>query len=377
MRKLFQTVGLLSLILLVFASCENNKQSNKTEQQFTVTMNIKDLKQDTKVVMQKREQGKWIKKDSVILKDGKGVFKGHVNGASLYYFTIKKFNVYMPVWVENSPITVDATLRSLRNPVIKGSKAQDEFNAYVDSTKRFMEKEKLLGVKYSQARMRKDQKAMKDLRDQFNQIEKDRTDYMLEYVKRHNKSVVMPYIILSNSYGLALNQLEEATNALDTTLAKNQDVIFLKKRVATLKRVAVGQPYVNFTLNDVNGKPLSLSSVVKTHKYTLVDFWASWCMPCRAENPNVVKAYNEFKNKGFTVFGVSFDKDHSKWVAAIKKDGLVWPQVSDLKFWSSAAGKLYGVQSIPHNVLIGPKGTIIAENLRGPALTAKLKALLK
>ncbi len=363
----------MTLVMLMFASCQNNK----TSQQFTVKMNIKNLKQDAKVIMQKREQGKWIKKDSIILKNGQGEFKGHVDGPALYYFTMKKFNAYLPVWVENSNITVDGDLKNLRHPIIKGSKSQTAFDAYADSTKKFTDKERLLGVKYSQARMKKDDKAMKDLEDQYNQIEKDRTDYMLGYVKRHNKSVVSPYIIMSNSYGLTLEQLEAATKSIDTSLNSNQNVKYLKKRVATLKRVAVGQPYVNFTLNDVNGKPLSLSSVVKTHKYTLVDFWASWCMPCRAENPNVVKAYNEFKDKGFTVFGVSFDKDHNKWVDAIKKDGLVWSQVSDLKFWSSAAGKLYGVQSIPHNVLIGPNGKIIAENLRGDALTSKLKTLLK
>ncbi|UBM62570.1 AhpC/TSA family protein [Candidatus Sulfidibacterium hydrothermale] len=374
MRKIIQTVGLLSLALLIFASCQNTPKGD----QYTITMHIKDLKQNVKVIMQKRKDGKWIKKDSIILKNGQGVFKGHVDQPELYYLTIKKFMAYIPVWVENSNITVDASLRNLRHPVIKGSKAQTAFDAYADSTKKFMEKERVLGMKYSQARIRKDEKTMKDLEDQYNQIEKDRVDYMLGYVKRHNKSVVSPYIIMSNSYGLSLKQLEEAVNSLDAASMKNNEYYqYLKKRVATLKRVAVGQPYVDFTLNNPDGKPISLSSVVKTHKYTLVDFWASWCMPCRAENPNVVKAYNEFKDKGFTVFGVSFDKDHDKWVAAIKKDGLTWPQVSDLKFWSSEAGKLYGVQSIPHNVLIGPDGKIVAENLRGQALVDTLKNLLK
>ena len=373
MRKLIQTAGLIAMALLIFASCENAKKG----QQFTLKMNIKNMKLNTKVVLQKRVQGEWVKKDSVILKDGQGEMTGHVNGAQLYYLALKKFNLYIPIWLENSNITFNSSLMSLRNPVIKGSVAQDQFEAYVDSTKKFIEKEKILGMKYGQARAAKNIKTMKDLEDQYKQIEKDRTDYMLGYIKRHNKSVVMPYIIMSNSYGLSLPQLEQATNSLDTSLNSSVYTKYLKKRITTLKRVAVGQPFVDFTLNDVNGKPVSLSSVVKTHKYTLVDFWASWCMPCRAENPNVVKAYNEFKNKGFTVFGVSFDKKKADWVKAIKHDGLVWTQVSDLKGWNSAAGKLYGVQAIPHNVLIGPKGKIVAENLRGDALTNKLKALLK
>ena len=285
MRKLFQTFGFMTIILLVFASCQN--QNNKTGSQFTVKLNIKNLKQDSKVVMQKRETGKWIKKDSVILKNGIGELKGRVVGPTLYYLIIKKFNVYLPVWVENSNITVDADLQNLRHPVIKGSKSQDKFNAYVDSTKRFLTQEQMLGVKYSRARVQKNEKMMNDLKDQYDQIEKDRTDYMLGYVKRHNKNVVSSYIVMSNSFGLSLDQLESAANSLDTNLSNNQYVNYLKARVAVLKRVAVGQPYVDFTMNDVDGKPLSLSSVVKTHKYTLVDFWASWCLPCRIENPNI------------------------------------------------------------------------------------------
>ncbi|VAW29969.1 hypothetical protein MNBD_BACTEROID07-1119, partial [hydrothermal vent metagenome] len=189
MRKLLQTVGLMTIVLLVLASCQNNK----TGQQFTVKMNIKNLKQDTKVVMQKRELNKWVKKDSITLKDGQGEFKGHVDSPGLYYFTIKKFNAYMPVWVENSNITIDANLNNLRHPVIKGSKAQDQFNAYNDSTKKFLDQEKQLGARYGQARLQKDEKTMNDLKAQYNQIEKDRTNYMLGYVKRHNKSVVSPF----------------------------------------------------------------------------------------------------------------------------------------------------------------------------------------
>ena len=120
---------------------------------------------------------------------------------------------------------------------------------------------------------------------------------------------------------------------------------------------------------------LPLSSVVNGD-YVLVDFWASWCGPCRAENPNVVEAYNKYHDKGFNVFGVSFDKDHDKWVEAIAKDNLTWPHVSDLKYWSCEAGKLYGVQSIPHNLLLDKDGIIIAKNLRGEDLQNKLAELL-
>jgi len=131
----------------------------------------------------------------------------------------------------------------------------------------------------------------------------------------------------------------------------------------------------DFTLPDTDGKPFTLSSL--RGKYVLLDFWASWCGPCRQENPNVVATYHQFKDKNFTVLGVSLDKEKSQWLTAIKDDGLEWKQVSDLKFWNSAAGALYNVESIPYNVLIDPKGKVLGTSLRGPELRNKLAEVLK
>lgn len=139
--------------------------------------------------------------------------------------------------------------------------------------------------------------------------------------------------------------------------------------------VSVGSPAPDITMNDVDDKPFSLSSL--KGKYVLVDFWASWCGPCRDENPNIVAAYNQYKDKNFTVLGVSLDKNKTAWINAIKEDKLNWQHISDLKYWSSAAVDLYGFDGIPYNVLVDPQGTIIATNLRGNALQNKLAELLK
>jgi len=141
------------------------------------------------------------------------------------------------------------------------------------------------------------------------------------------------------------------------------------------KAAGIGDMAPELTMNDVDDKPFSLSQL--KGKYVLVDFWASWCAPCRDENPNVVAAYNQFKDKNFTVLGVSLDKNKTAWVNAIKEDKLNWQHISDLKYWSSAAVGLYGFDGIPYNVLVDPQGKIIAIGLRESALQKKLAEVLQ
>ena len=146
-------------------------------------------------------------------------------------------------------------------------------------------------------------------------------------------------------------------------------------RVARIKGVMVGSPAPEITLNDTTGNAVALSSL--RGKYVLIDFWASWCGPCRAENPNVVRMYNKYKDKGFAIYGVSLDKTKGEWQRAIRNDNLPWTHVSDLKFWQSIAAQQYGVQAIPQTFLLDKEGKIIAKNLRGDALEQKLEEVLK
>lgn len=170
-------------------------------------------------------------------------------------------------------------------------------------------------------------------------------------------------------------EIEPLFNGLSQSLKDSETGKNLKHGIDALKVTAIGAVAPDFTQNDANGTPVKLSSF--RGKYVLLDFWASWCGPCRQENPNVVRNYNKYKTKNFTVVGVSLDKPEGKaaWLAAIKSDGLEWTQVSDLKFWNNEAAALYQVSSIPQNYLIDPNGKIIAKNLRGEDLDAKLQEL--
>ena len=184
---------------------------------------------------------------------------------------------------------------------------------------------------------------------------------------------------------LDINQVSEIVNKLIARFPSHQGVVAVKKNVddqlaqrsKAMEAKWVGKPAPDFSLPDVNGREVKLSSF--KGKYVLVDFWASWCGPCREENPNVVRAYNQFKNKNFTVLGVSLDRPGQKdnWLGAIKADNLTWTHVSDLKYWESSIIPIYRFDGIPYNVLVDPAGMVIGENLKGRGLIAKLEELLK
>jgi peroxiredoxin len=159
------------------------------------------------------------------------------------------------------------------------------------------------------------------------------------------------------------------------SLVRNYTAMLAKQQPANGNASPAGDMAPELTMPDTEGKPFSLSSL--RGKYVLVDFWASWCNPCRGENPNVVAAYKKYKDKNFTVLGVSLDKEKEAWLNAIKEDGLTWKHISDLKYWNSAAVSLYGFEGIPYNVLVDPQGKIIAKELRGEDLDKTLSQVLK
>ncbi|AYL99509.1 DUF4369 domain-containing protein [Mucilaginibacter celer] len=171
------------------------------------------------------------------------------------------------------------------------------------------------------------------------------------------------------------SEIDPLYNSLSQNIKDTEAGKMMKVQLDALRVTAIGSEAPDFIQNDVNGNPVKLSSF--RGKYVLIDFWASWCGPCRQENPNVARAYGRFKDKNFTIIGVSLDRPDGKaaWLAAIKNDGLTWTQVSDLKFWSNQAAAMYSVTSIPQNFLIDPQGKIIAKNLRGEDLDAKLEQL--
>ena len=359
-----------SLLILVFSAMIFSCNSDKTDNNYTIQLNVSNS-EDVKAYLNERRDGKMIKIDSTQLKNGEGSFSGYIDLPEIYYLSFEGNNGYAGVFVEAGEIAVNVDLNNLNDPEVSGSASHQFFDDFNKSMSGFNAKAQGIIKSYNEAREANDEEKMKKAETDYDTLDGEKADFITTFVQQNSNSVVAAYIATRNTYRYEIDELDTIVSSFDPAISSSTYVQFLTDRLNTLKRVAVGQPFVDFEMNDTEGKPISLASVAKG-KYLLVDFWAAWCRPCRAENPNVVEAYTKYHNKGFDVFGVSFDKEHDKWLEAIEQDNLVWGQVSDLQGWGNAAGKLYGIQSIPQNILINPEGIIIERNLRGEALQEKL-----
>ena len=267
-------------------------------------------------------------------------------------------------FLENSPIVISGNLDDADHITISGSVTEDtyrKYRAHIDSVENAFFSDSVA--------LSNEQVA--------DSLEKVIDGMRMQFVEANPGSVAAAYVLYRElSYGMGYEDLYKAVEKFTPEVRKSVYVDMVNSMAGALKKTAVGQHYTDFSVPDKDGNPVALSSVVGEGKYVLLDFWASWCPPCRAESPNMVAAYKEYAPKGFEIFAVSLDKNKEAWLKGIEQLNLGWKHASELKFWESQPAEIYGVRSIPSNILIGPDGTIIARNLMGEDLQNKLAELL-
>lgn len=328
------------------------------------------------VILEQQKEGKMVAVDTATVENGVAVFEGEVAYPDIYFMSQKGQRAKLMLFVENNNISVTGNADSIFAAKVVGSKTQDEFKVLNDTisaiSKEYMtlyREAHTAGTTGDTAKAKSLMKKVEELYESTNVIQED-------FVKNNPASYVTPFLLSRIQYGKDANELDSLVSALDPKLQDVKSVIDVKEKIKKLKKVAVGQIAPDFTQNDTDGNPVKFSDVYSKNELTLLDFWASWCGPCRGENPNVVKAYKEYQDKGFSVLGVSLDKDKKAWIKAIEDDGLTWTHVSDLAYWQNEVAKLYAISSVPSNLLVDKNGKIIAKNKRGEELEEAIENFL-
>lgn len=358
MRKLFCIV--LFVPVLVF--------SQKGGKNFVINGKIEGLEEGTEVKISNGGDNSEPLASSSVVK-GKFQLKGKVPEPGLYKINVGKLEP-INIYLENSVINISGKKDDIKNVKITGSVSHNDFVQFENTFNPLFGQLNAAASTINSMQPGPDRDGMvKIYVGVLDNIQKE----IDKFINSKPRSYVSPFVLfVTTQVSSDLSLLEQRLHKLDTTIQNSQMGKMVLNYITENRIGSVGSTVVDFTQPDTLGKPVSLSSF--RGKYVLLDFWASWCAPCRYENPNVVENFNKFKDKNFTVLSVSLDRPGQKeqWMKAIHDDHLVWTHVSDLQFWNNAAAQLYKINSIPQNILIDPAGKIVGKNLRGADLKNKL-----
>jgi peroxiredoxin len=359
----------------------------QTGNPFIINGTIKNFKGPVeKVLITYRSNGVGVI-DSVVPKNGTYTFKGNIAEPVIAQLAAKPVSTadnpksierkdIAAIFISPSSMQVSST-DSFSNIVVKGSPAHDEYKKMQLILKPAEEKGMELSKKYRGLDKAQYEANQEKIMAEFKAVTNERRNLLKSYVEQNPASPIAVYALNQYAgYDINADEVDPLFNNLPASAKKYPSYKDLEDRLTIARSMGIGKPAKDFTQNDTLGNPVSLSSF--KGKYVLVDFWASWCGPCRQENPNVVTAFNKYKDKDFTVLGVSLDQPgkQENWLKAIHDDNLTWTHVSDLKFWNNDAAKLYGVRAIPFNVLVDKEGKIVAKNIRGEELQNKLAEII-
>lgn len=372
---MLKELGMVVIIATSIVACQSAaEESNESKQKgYAIEAHFDTLNYDS-AHLAYYEGGDFVRVNSVEIKEGSFQMTGELESPKMFSLIFGEgAEDRMYLFMENSAVTIQGKSINDEDMVVSGSNSHSDYLAFSAKDGEFNDELKLHYGAWRELE-EGDEAGRDSLTAVINEIDSIREDYLRSYVSEMKESVVAAYALYINSYRFELEDLKKFYGQFSDEVKSCEYGVIVNDKVVALTNTQIGKPSPLFTMNDTAGAPVSLEQF--KGKYVLIDFWASWCGPCRAENPNVVKAYNEFHEKGLEILGVSLDSSKDKWLAAIEKDGLTWHQVSDVNGWDCEPVKMYAVSSIPHSVLVDPDGIIVAKNLRGEELHEKLAKLM-
>lgn len=371
----------MNIILVAVCLLPSALLAQKT---FTITGKVGNLNPPAKVYLYYIDGSNQIT-DSTEIKKGKFKFQGTVKEPSSASLSVrrasetdvKRLHDYFGFYLENSNIQITAS-DSIKHATITGSqvsKDNEDLQAELKPVMSAMDglRKRWTGVKSKGP----DDEAYNKAADSLKSLMASVKDIYAKFIDSHRTSYMglVAFQRVAFEYNFDPAVVEGSFNKFPEELRTTALGRKISEKIEVARKSQVGAVLEDFTQNDVNDKPVRLSDF--RGKYVFVDFWASWCAPCRAENPHVLAAYEKLKDENFVIIGISLDDSKKSWLNAVEKDGMPWIQVSDLKGWKNEVALRFGISAIPQNVLIDPKGVVVGKNLRGDNLYDQLKALIK
>lgn len=373
--------------MLLFLAASTLMVACKSDTEYEISGTVDPSLNGKNIILEKTTDTGFVPLDTAVVADGKFSFKGTVTEPSLRFITIadpaKKIDFILENGDINLKVDKDSLHKTERSGTFNNDKMAEYYKSSVDVRNKITAFQKKNYSAMMEAYQKGDTVVMNKLNKEYNAIAKSLETNTYDFLDKNPDSFVSVLILKQLSAqieSIGLDKVKKHYNSLTAEMKKTAegkeiaDAIKKLESPAKAADVSVGKPAPYFSAPSPEGKNVSLKESLG--KVTIIDFWASWCKPCRAENPNVVALYNELHSKGLNIIGVSLDKTADAWKTAIKADNLTWPQVSNLKFWDDPVAKQYGVQSIPATFILDANGVIVARDLRGAELKAKVQELL-